>query len=79
MNIRHGEIMTYQTLARIFKKEIPYDKTKHLGYLLGFFDECYISLIKDFMREQDISKEQIIDIFSNSFRNKEKPMISGER
>ncbi len=63
MNIRHGEIMTYQTLARIFKKEIPYDKTKHLGYLLGFFDECYISLIKDFMREQDISKEQIIDIF----------------
>jgi hypothetical protein len=64
MNIRHSEIMTYQTLTKIFKKEIPYDEPRHLGYLLGFFDECYPSLIKDFMREQNISKEQILDIFN---------------
>ncbi len=63
MNIRHGEIMTYQTLARIFKKEIPYDKTKHLGYLLGFFDEFFIWLIIDFIRELYIYKEQFLYIF----------------
>lgn len=63
MNIRHGEVMSYQTLTKIFKKEIPYDRAKHLGYLLGFFDACYISLIHEFMQEQNISKEEIVDIF----------------
>ena len=34
-----------------------------MSYLLGFFDACYISLIHEFMQEQNISKEEIIDIF----------------
>ncbi len=63
MNVRHEDVMPYQTLVKKFKKEIPYDELTHAGYLLGFFEDCYISLIKDFMQEQGISREEIIDIF----------------
>lgn len=62
--IRFWEELPYQTMAEIFKKEIPYNEKKHLCYMLGFFEECDCKLIKAFMLEQNITREQIIDIYS---------------
>ena len=61
--IRIREELPYQTMAKIFKKEIPYDEKKHHRYMLGFFEECSCRLIKAFMSEQNITREQIIDIY----------------
>lgn len=64
MNIRCKEKMDYQTLVKILKKEIPYDDEKQQRYILGFFEECYPSLIKKMMKEQSLTRDQIIDIFN---------------
>ena len=64
MNIRCGEIMTYQTLVKLLKKELPYIPEIHDRYLLGFFEECYPSLMKKFMTEHNISREEIISMFN---------------
>lgn len=60
-NIRCKNEMSYQTLTQILKKEIPYEANKHQKYLLGFFEECYPSLVKKYMLEQQISRNQILD------------------
>lgn len=62
-NIRWKEDISYQTLVKIFKKEIAYDAFFHKQYLLSFFEECYPSLIKKFMAEQAITRQEILDIF----------------
>jgi hypothetical protein len=62
-NIRFGHEISYQTLTKIFKNELPYNKEKHLRYFLGFFEECSPALIKKFMEEQSISRDEIIGIF----------------
>lgn len=56
--------MSYQMLVRIFTREISYNKIEHQRYILGFFEECYPSLIKKFMKEQDITRQQVIDLFN---------------
>ena len=63
-NIRVRNEISYQTLAKIFKKELPYDQNRHLRYFLGFFEECYPSIIKGFMAEQNVSRDEIINIFN---------------
>lgn len=63
-SIRTWDEIPYQTLAGIFKKEIPYDEKEHLMYLLGFFEECSPTLIHAFMEEQGITWQQILDIFN---------------
>lgn len=63
-NLRFNEDISYQTLAQIFKREISYDLKNHQDYLLGFFEECYPSLVKKFMDEQSISRQQILDVFN---------------
>ncbi len=62
-NIRFGHEISYQTLTKIFKNELPYNKEEHLRYFLGFFEECYPALIKKYMKEQSISRNEIIGIF----------------
>lgn len=71
-NLRFKKIITYQELTAILKQQAPYVKSKHLKYLVAFFEECYPSLIKKFMNEQNISREQIIDTF------KRLPEVLGE-
>jgi len=61
--IRCVENLPYQTIAKIFRQKIPYDEKKHLMYFMTFFEECYPELIKRFMQEQSISREQIIALF----------------
>ena len=82
-NIRCEPEMTYQTLAAILRKEIPLNLEIHANYLYGFFEECYPKLMKKFMSEQNILREDIINIFyllpergeKNNFR---KALINGE-
>ena len=64
MNIRFKNEMSYQTLAKILRHEIPYCEEQHQRYLLGFFEECYPSLMKKFMKEQSISRASIINLFN---------------
>lgn len=62
--IRFKQELPYQTFADIFKGKIEYQKNQHQKYLLAFFEECYPSLIQKFMKEQGISRSQILGIFS---------------
>ena len=55
--------LPYQTMAAIFKNKIPYNEKEHKLYFLGFFEECWTELIKRFMAEQGITRQQIIDLF----------------
>lgn len=63
MNIRCKKEMSFYELTKIFKKQIPLEKT-HFRYLYGFFEECYPSLIKKYMHEQGLTKDQIIYIYN---------------
>lgn len=66
-NIRFRNEITWQELKDIFKKKIPYEPDKHEKYLLAFFENCCNrrspKCIKEFMAEQDISRQEILDIF----------------
>lgn len=62
-NIRCANEMKYPAMVTIFKNDELYDKEKHERYFLGFFEECYPSLIKKFMQEQNIKREQILSVF----------------
>ena len=62
--IRLEKELPYQTLAKIFKNEIKYTPKKYGKYILGFFEECDYKLIKNFMLEQDISREDILRIYN---------------
>ena len=46
-----------------FKKKIPL-KQEYQRYLYGFFEECYPGLIKKYMTEQNVTRNEIIDIFN---------------
>lgn len=63
-NIRFGKRIKYHELAALFKKQEVYDKSKHLIYMLAFFEECYPSLIKAFIEEQHITREEILEMFN---------------
>lgn len=39
-SIRTITELPYQTMAAIFKNEIPYNEKEHKLYFLGFFEEC---------------------------------------
>ena len=62
-SIRTITELPYQTMAAIFKNEIPYNEKEHKLFFLGFFEECWPELIKRFMAEQGITRQQIIDLF----------------
>ena len=61
--IRIKEELPYQIMAGIFKGEVEYVKEKHEQYFLAFFEMCRTNLIHKFMKEQDISRENILQIF----------------
>ena len=63
-NIRCEPALDYMTMAKIFKKEIPFNLEAHGRYFYGFFEECYPRLIKTFMQEQSITRSEIIDVFN---------------
>ena len=60
--IRCIEEMPFEKMADIFKNKIPYNR-EHDIYFLGFFEECSPTLIHDFMQEQDISRQQILNVY----------------
>lgn len=62
-NIRCVNEMKYPAMVTIFKNDKLYNKEKHERYFLGLFEECYPSLIKRFMKEQNIKREQILSVF----------------
>ena len=62
-NIRFKNEISYSTLAEIFKNPSLFNNEKHLKYFLAFFESCYPSLIKKFMKEQNISRKEVMTIF----------------
>ena len=62
-NIRFKDEISYITLKNVFKDVSLYNKEQHMKYFLAFFEECYPSLIKKFMAEQNISKDEILSVF----------------
>lgn len=62
-SIRFKNALPYQTFVDIFKGNIKYNEYEHRKYFLAFFEECYPSLIKDFMAEQNITRKEILSVF----------------
>ena len=62
-NIRFKDEISYITLKNVFKDVSLYNKEQYMKYFLAFFEECYPSLIKKFMAEQNISKDEILSVF----------------
>ena len=66
-NIRFKREITWQELKGLFKGTIPFDEEKHGRYIAAFFEECCPRssprIIKNFMMEQDISRDEILRIF----------------
>lgn len=61
-NIRFNDELPYQVLVQIFKNKQLYKHYKK--YVLSFFEECYPSLIKKMMQEQNVDRKEVIDIFN---------------
>ena len=62
-NIRFKDEISYITLKNVFKDVSLYNKEQHMKYFLAFFEECYPSLIKKFMAEQNITQDEILSVF----------------
>jgi len=63
-NIRFEKEISYSELCSVFKDISLFNYEIHLNYFLSFFETCYPSLIKKFMVEQNISREQILAVFN---------------
>lgn len=63
-NLRMSQEWSYSELVMRFKKEKSVNE-KDYKYLYAFFEECYPSLIKKFMLEQSISRDEIVDVFNS--------------
>lgn len=61
-SIRCFPELPYQEIIAVFKGTRPLTRDIYC-YFYGFFEECSPRLIKRFMAEEDISREQIIAIF----------------
>lgn len=72
-NIRFKREITWQELKGLFKGTIPFDEEKYGRYIAAFFEECcpraHTKFIKDFMQEQNISKDEILGIFNRVPKN----------
>ncbi len=66
-NIRFKTELTWQELKDIFKGQKPYNPNLQQKYLLAFFEGCCnrksTKLLKAFMSEQNISRQEILNIF----------------
>lgn len=63
MNIRFKKEMSAETLAVLLKKDVPYCEAEERKYILAFFEEVYPSLMKKFMQEYAVSRDQIIRMY----------------
>lgn len=63
-NIRFKDEISYITLKNVFKDASLFNKEQHMKYFLAFFEECYPSLIKKFMAEQNITRNEILSVFN---------------
>ena len=63
-NIRCAPELPYEEIIKVFKGERVLTDDL-LWYFIGFFDECSLRLIKSFMEERDISREQILNVFNS--------------
>lgn len=62
MSIRCPVEMNYEELVGILKQRIAYNPKIHRRYILGFYEECSPHLMKAFMKEQQITREEIIEL-----------------
>jgi hypothetical protein len=62
INIR-SDFKPISDLTKVFKGEVPYSQELEY-YFFEFFCELSIKHIKEYMTEQEISREQIISVFN---------------
>lgn len=53
--------MPYQEMVLYFKKKKPLTKDNY-AYFIGFFEECSPRLVKAFMKEQNITRTEILSL-----------------
>lgn len=63
MNIRFKKEMSTEKLAALLKKEVPYHEAEERKYILAFFEEVYPSLMRKFMEEYAVSRDQILRMY----------------
>lgn len=61
-SIRCFPELPYQELVAVFKNQKPLTKDIYC-YFYGFFEECSSNLIKRFMAEHNITRDEIVTIF----------------
>lgn len=54
--------MPHQKLTAILKGQIPFED-KYIRYFTSFFEEVSPKLMYEYMREESISKEQVLAIY----------------
>ncbi len=62
-NIRFIDAISIERLVGLLKGEISHTVMKDHFYILAFFEEVYPSLMKKFMAEFSISREQILRMY----------------
>lgn len=62
INIRH-DFMPISEITAVFQGKTPYSE-KYRYHLLEFFNEVPPSIMKRYMDEQHLTKEQIIKVFN---------------
>jgi hypothetical protein len=63
LNVSYKRLISPEELVKIFKKEL--DWHLWLGHLDVLFDEVSPRLIKDFMAENDLSLDQLSEIYDS--------------
>ena len=62
-NIRFVEEVSLEHLIALLKSMSPHKDMKDHFYILAFFEEVYPSLMKKFMAEFSISREEILQVY----------------
>lgn len=63
-NMRSDKEISYITLTKLFKNEIPYEPQKYQTYLVDLFEEAFPTLLKKFMVEHNISRNEVLSLFN---------------
>lgn len=71
-NIRFEPELSYTEMTDIFLGKISFNLLKYGEYFYSFFDECSPNLIRKYMKEQNISRSNIISIFDKLPERSEK-------
>lgn len=64
-SIRCTKEIELDVLVGLFHKDNRYKIEDYDVYLYGFFEECYPDLIREFMKENSITRDEILNVFND--------------